>query len=218
MSGTQSALFGGGSRWITNPKHLNLIVNADNRTQLKTAVGGMANASAAGFYTGMGHRGAQASISVANTYVTLANLTGAGFLFNAVAPMHSAGYTPTMRITVDGVEYLITSSTPLATATRLVLGPLMPGGTTAAVASASLAGDIIGPNSPHDAGFKVDRVAGIAQGDSTTYFSLMTPEVILSLNMQCLRFEQSLKVEMKSDLLSAVAVDKQCGVTYRLDL
>lgn len=212
MSGTQSALFGGGSRWISNPKQLNRLAALNTRLQLKTAFNTLIDSSAAGFFTALALRGAQASISVADTYVTVASLSGSGFLVNCVSPTHTAAFTPTFRITVDGTQYILSPSAAQTLAWRMVLGPTISGGNTAA-------GDATFVNSSLDNGFQAAQVGGLVQmGAATVLTSLPTPETVLSLGLQALRFESSLLVEMKCDLLSANAVDKQGGATYVLDL
>lgn len=219
VSSTQGSVVAApASRWITNPKHLSLFVPQQSRLSVKTAQTSASDASAAGFFTALALRGASTSISVAATYATVCNLTGAGFLFNAVSPTHSASFTPTFRITVDGTAYVIAPSAAQIAGNRMVLGPLTPGISSAAGASAPINSDLIIINGPNDAGIAAGLTGGIAVGTNISYVGIPTPEMILSYGLQCLRFEQSLKVEMMCDLLSGTAVDKQCGATYRLDL
>ena len=215
MSGTQSSLFGGGSRWITNPKHLNCISNAKANISLKAAPAAIHASSAAAFFTSAAVRGAQASITVADTYVTVANLTGSGFAFNFISPTHDGTFTPTIRITVDGTVYTIAPSAVAAAGNRLVIGPTTSGFISASTV-ATLGPDISGVNSAQDHGFTGSMVGGVQTVSGTV--GIPSPEFALSLGMQALRFESSLLVEMKASGLSATAVDKQCAVTYRLDL
>lgn len=215
MSGTQSSLFGGGSRWITNPKHLNCISNAKANISLKAAPAAIHASSAAAFFTSAAVRGAQASITVADTYVTVANLTGSGFAFNFISPTHDGTFTPTIRITVDGTVYTIAPSAVAAAGNRLVIGPTTSGYISASTV-ATLGPDISGVNSAQDHGFTGSMVGGVQTVSGTV--GIPSPEFALSLGMQALRFESSLLVEMKASGLSATAVDKQCAVTYRLDL
>ena len=215
MSGTQSSLFGGGSRWITNPKHLNCISNAKANISLKAAPAAIHASSAAAFFTSAAVRGAQASITVADTYVTVANLTGSGFAFNFISPTHDGTFTPTIRITVDGTVYTIAPSAVAAAGNRLVIGPTTSGYISASTV-ATLGPDISGVNSAQDHGFTGSMVGGVQTVSGTV--GIPSPEFALSLGMQALRFESSLLVEMKASGLSASSIDKQCAVTYRLDL
>lgn len=219
MSGTQSALFSaGGSRWITDPRHMPLAAFATAEINLKNSIGTALLSNAAGFYTNLAYRGASSAITVAATLVTVVNITsGSGFLCNLVGPTHSAPATPTFVITVDGVAYTITTSSTLTTGKRLVLGPVSYGTpTTAALASATLVDHLHDANCAADAGFSAAMTGGVAVAGGTC--GLMTPEALINFNLPVLRFEQSLKVEMMCSLLSGTAVDKQCGATYRLDL
>ena len=216
MSGTQSALFGGGSRYITNPKHLNIIAAPKALIAVKTAQATTGAMSAAGGFTALALRGAQTSITVADTYVTVTSQTGAGFAFNFVSPTHDGGvHTITWRITVDGLVYTITSAGH-AIGNRLILGPITQG-VPATSTIGAIGTDIIAPNAAADAGFQTASTGGVTV-QATSAIGIPTPEMILSNNWQCLRFESSLLVEVKCNLLSSVAVDKQCGVTFRMDL
>lgn len=207
------------SRWITNPKHLNAIAAPKGQIYAKTSATTSQASSAAGFFTAIALRGAQTSIASANTFVTVANLKGAGFAFNFISPTHDGGtFTPTIRITVDGVVYTVTPSAAFAIGARLVLGPTTNGSISLSTAAA-VGPDIPGVNSPADCGFQGSMVGGVpTMGGAGNNIGIPTPDWIQSLGMQALRFEQSLKVEMACDNLSATAVDKQCAVTYRLDL
>ena len=219
MSGTQSALFSaGGSRWITNPKHMPIAAFASTDLNLKTAIALVVSSNTAGFYTNLAFRGATSSITGAATLVTVANVTsGSGFLCNVVSPTHTASFTPTFVITIDGVAYTIAPSATIASGKRLVLGPVSYGiPTTTALASATLVDHLHDGNCAADAGFSAALTGGVAMADGTC--GLLTPEAIINFGLPTLRFEQSLKVEMMASLLSVNAVDKQCGATYRLDL
>lgn len=219
MSGTQSALFSaGGSRWITNPKHLPIAAFQSTDLNLKIALGVVALSNTAGFYTNLAFRGATSSITGAATLVTVANVTsGSGFLCNVVSPTHTASFTPTFVITIDGVAYTIAPSATIASGKRLVLGPICYGiPTITLLGGASLVDHFHDGNSVADAGFSAAMVGGVAMAGSTG--SLYTPEAIINFGLPALRFEQSLKVEVMASLYSANAVDRQCGATYRLDL
>lgn len=217
MSGSQSALYGGGSRWISNPKHLGIVSVAASFLNMKTDAASKVLSNNAGFFTNLALRGATASISVADTYVTVANITGSGFMCSLVSPTHSAAFTPTLLITVDGVAYTIEPSSTLAAQKRLMVGPYTIGQPTIEVGSTATINDVIQiPNNSNDTGFNGSLTGGVIVAPS--HIALITPEIALSVGMPVLRFESSLKVEMKCSLLSGVAVDKQCGVSYRLDL
>jgi len=220
MSGSQSAIFGGGNRWISNPKHLPLLSVREAALNIKEGTTTKTLSSVSGFYTAMARDGATAAITVADTYVTVCTLSGGGFLFHAISPTHTAGFIPTMRITVDGTQYVIAPSANQTAAWRMVLGPTMPGVSIAFPSTASVVSDIALPNGGLDSGFTNARVGGVHQyGDSSSAFiSIPSQQSILALGMAALRFESSLVVEMKASLLSGTANDKNCAVSYRLDV
>ena len=220
MSGFQSAIFGGGNRWISNPKHLPLLSVREAALNIKEGTVVKTLSSVSGFYTAMARDGATAAITVADTYVTVCTLSGGGFLFHAISPTHTAGFIPTMRITVDGTQYVIAPSANQTAAWRMVLGPTMPGVSIAFPSTASVVSDIALPNGGWDSGFANARVGGVHQyGDSSSAFiSIPSQQSILALGMAALRFESSLVVEMKASLLSGTANDKNCAVSYRLDV
>lgn len=220
MSGTQSALFGGGSRWITNPKHLPIFSITDAGLAVKSAANTVSVSNAAGFYTAMATQGAAASIATANTYVTVVNASGGGgFLFHCVSPTHSAPFTPSIRITLDGTVYTLAPTAAFAAQKRLVIGAGTPWGPTTTIAGTYSEAQVQLPNSYGDTGFQT-RVGGINSRVSAAGNGIGLPEesILMSYGMPFLRFETSLLIEMKCDLLSAVAVDKQCAAAYRLDL
>lgn len=208
----------GPSRWITNPKHLPLLSIPGSLLFVKTDAATANNAGASAFYSAIANRGAQTSITVADTYVTVANLSGAGFLFSCVSPTHSASATPTIRITVDGQQYTIAPSAAQAAGKRLVLGAMIPGYSTNATAAVGT--DLIGPNTYADSGIGATAapVGGVGSIVSGGNISIPSPEWVLAYNLAALRFETSCLIEMKCSLLSGTAVDKQCGATYRLDV
>ena len=219
MAGNLSTYAGGGNRWITNPKHLSAMSLPQANLLLKTGQTAVAASNIAGFFTALALRGATASISVADTYVTVANLSGSGFLFSAVSPTHTASFTPTIRITVDGTQYVIAPSANQAAGYRLTLGSLSQIPSIALTSTAAVAGDISLPNSAADVGFTNALVGGVAAPTAGTLsVALPTPEAALSYGLPALRFESSLLIEMKASLLSGTANDKSCGAVYRLDL
>lgn len=220
MSGNQTTLFGGGGRYITNPKHLPILSINQAGLGIKTAITTTSVANTAGFFTALALDGAESAITVADTYVTVTSQTGAGFLFNLVLPTHSAAHRSTARITIDGVIYTITQSADQTALWRMVIGALSIGKSTAGIATAAVAGDTIDPNGAWDAGFNRAKIGGVRQYGASASDLLTVPSesAIMTYNMPMLRFESSLLVEMKCSLLSGTAADKQCGATFRMDL
>lgn len=218
MSGTQTALFGGGNRWITNPKHLPITRATDSLLYVKDGVGTSKASNNAAFYTAMALLGASGAITVADTFITLLNASGGGgFLYHVVAPTHSAAFTPTIEITVDGgTVYTIAPTSTFAAQSRLVLGATTPGAPVITTVGTYNENQIIQASSYNDIGFQ-GRIGGI-HTLATGVVALPPEQVMMSFGMPMLRWEQSILIRVKASLLSAVAADKQCGAHYRLDL
>lgn len=206
----------GPSRYITNPKHLSILSAPQANIGVKTSVSTVALSNVAGFYTNGAYQGATQSISVADTYVTLASLSGAGFLCNVVTPTHTTSFIPTIRITVDSVVYTIAPSAGQTAGNRLILGPVTHYLSIAAATDAAQAKDSVGVNSANDGGFAAARVGGVTIAGG--FNALTTVDDVLAMGWQALRFETSCLVEVKCNLLSGTTQDKAALTTYRLDL
>lgn len=220
MSGSLSTYTGGGSRYLTNPKHLPIISLVKSGLAIKEGITTQTLSSVAGFFTALARDGASSAITVADTYVTVTNQTGPGFLFDLVLPTHSAAHRSTARVTIDGTVYTITQSADQTATWRTVIGALTVGASVTSITTASVSGDIPLPNASFDAGFKNAKIGGVRQYGSSGADVLVVPSesAIMTYGMPMLRFESSLLIEMKCNLLSADAVEKQCGATFRMDL
>ena len=208
------------SRYITNPKQLPIVAIHKLALAIKYSVSTQYKSDNPLFFTQMAYDGAVSAITAADDYVTVLSATGSGFAFDFVLPTHSAAYRSTARITVDGTAYTITQSADQTALWRMVIGALTTGYSVQGIGTAAVAGDFLGPNGAWDAGFNRAKIGGVCQyGASTSDVLTLPPEFsLMSYNMPMLRFESSLLVEMKCSLLSATAVDKQCGCTFRMDL
>lgn len=90
---------------FTDPRLLRQYTGAANRYNVITVVGTntITNSTAAGFFTELANRGAVVDAAfTADTYKTLANLTGFGLFAGAVGPTAGGAETTTFRITVNG--------------------------------------------------------------------------------------------------------------------
>jgi len=201
----------GGSRWTTNAKHLPALVAPIGNFRIKNAATTNDSSNNASYFASLALRGAQTSITVADTWTTIASVRASGVFVAALSPTHTASHTPSIRITVDGTVYTFTPSAAQSATHRLCVGHVINGYSTSATD-----GFIVGVNSANDGGFESAAVGGypvLASGQ----VSLITPESALMAGLPLLRFEKSLKVEAKCSLLSATAVHKQCGAVYRVD-
>lgn len=196
--------------FLSNPRDMSLMLigGGGSSVRYKSAGGASVDVHGAGT-TGLAVRGASTSISVADTYVTIATLTGSGILVNVVSPTHSGAFTPTIRLTVDGVVYVFAPSATAVSSARLVLGPTTPNGNTAV-------SDGTFPNNLGDAGFSGSMTGGIPAVGPAPF--LIAPESAIALRMGCLRFLSSCTIEAKASLLAAGAAEKTCAATYRMDI
>lgn len=162
----------------------------------------------AAFWTQCAAVGDTAQVAADDTYVTITNVSsGSGALVNLILPGGTnIGDTVTVKITVDGVEYVL--SFDLET-----------------VNDRFFAGAIERYNdygqSVHTAVYPDKIISGIASHYETadtgnTSWALKSPVESVA-NSLVLRFESSLKVEMKSSDFDTTSNRDYCGVVYVLD-
>jgi hypothetical protein len=170
-------------------------------------------ASASGFWTELNLVGASATSSTDDTYTAVCDITGSGVLFHVVSQaITNTSDTVTFRITVDGAEYVIDKTQTWTFADqpqrRIVLGCCQATSTATKYTSGSVyfqdfAGDLASTQA-------FSKVGGVIY--------LTPPSEIMTSSLPCVRFEESLKVEVKVTDVSAVGTTPQyCGATYILD-
>ncbi|WP_312222562.1 hypothetical protein [Rhizobium rhizoryzae] len=157
--------------------------------------------------------GAVSSTATSNVYTTLCNITGAGILFHVISPA-IANVTDDVffKITVDGTVYEIikTNTWGIANATtsRVVFGSASSGSVASSLWATAAA--------------MVTDYAGSAQSvqafrKATSSVFLNPPSHIMTFGWPCLRFEQSLKVEVKVSNIASAGNSAYCAATYILD-
>lgn len=205
----------GPSRYITDPRQLPVFQLPETDLYLKQSLSTSKNCTdvnATSFFNSIALSGAQASVATADTYVTLATLSGRGRLYNVIPPTNTgAVYTPTVRLTIDGTVYTIAPSTTLAATNRMVLGALT--GLPSLNAAATIGTDIFGPNAYTDQGFASADVGGFFTPGPA---GVVTPRMLESYGMPFLQFESSCVIEFKTSLLASGTGDKKGGATYRM--
>lgn len=214
-SATSAALT---SRYCKDPRELPCFVVPESQLYIKLALTSSSTCSdvnASSYFSAMANRGAQASVSVADTYVTCANLVGRGRLYNVITPSHSASaQTPSIRLTIDGVVYVIKPSTTVNAGSRLVLGVMTPYLPTTANDGVYHQADFILPNSYGDGGFYGAMTGGFWTVGNNA--SIVTPEQIETYNLPFLQFESGCLIEYKTSLLTSTTGDKIGGASYRM--
>ena len=142
------------------------------------------------------------------TYVTLTDTSGAGVVTNIVLPGVTAGSnTVSVKITLDGVIHELTFTMDNAT-DRVVAGAVVntPGDQNS------------GNKNLHTIWDGATFMSGLAFRHTDTAFkAIMLDPSYQVANAPCLRFDSSLKVEMKSSTASATNNREECAVVYVLD-
>lgn len=218
MAGNLSTYAGGSSNFIKDPRQLPVMILNEALLYIKTSNSAntfASDANAPTFFAALAKRGAQATQSVADTYVTVANLSGRGRLYSVIPPSNTgAAYTPTVRITVDGQVYTIAPSSTITAAYRMVIGAMALGpGTTTSSGTYNQA-DFALPTSYNDPGFNLAMVGGMPTGAST--MCVVSPEVMEAYAMPFLQFDSSCLIEFKTSLLASGSGDKIGGAVYRM--
>lgn len=209
--------FIGQTQYTKNPKHLPMCSASYASVGLKTGLTTAVALNASGVSATLATKGARAAQTVADTYVTVANLSAAGFLTNVVSPVYSgAGHTASIRLTVDGSAPVVISGA-IGDSCALILGALQPGWPMTATTFDGHGGF---PGGYYDGGFGDVPFGNIHQEASgSNYKIILTPHEVLSLGYPALRFEKALLVEVKSSLLSATIDPNRYGIAlYRLDV
>jgi len=130
----------------------------------------------------------------ANTWYTLANITGAGYMGNVISQANSAASsTVDIEITVDGALYTMTL-TAQTTTSRAILG---------GVVGFNMTGSTLAPSS--------NSVL------SNSYSGLAAIPELLGSGGMVLRFDTSLLVRVRGSSVYGSGLYVYAGVTYRLD-
>ena len=116
------------------------------------------------------------------------------------------------RITVDGVETVITCTQTWQSAASAGVGRVALGmcGENMRTGVFATSGALF-----HDYGGSADSVNAFSKNSGTVY--LLPPDVIWMLGAPMLRFDESLKAEVKVTDVFPTNNGQNCGVTYILD-
>jgi hypothetical protein len=191
----------GGARGsvVTNPDDLPRFV-MERYTYLQIEGSAVSNTASAGFFVGMARAGAQATVSLANTWTDIVNVVGAGFLGNVLAShgYHTGSKTVGIRVEIDGVlwEWLETITTVDQYGT-LLLGSL---------SNAAAGGGGLFP--------EANRSIATADAAPLTSPRLATTSNLLSAGAPVLAFRESLKVSVRNNRVGATAAGQLAGCTY----
>lgn len=217
MSARDAQLLGLVKRYMTDPRELPIYIIPISQLYLKTANGvntTCSDVNAAAFFNAVALRGAQASVSVADTYVTCANLSGRGRLYYVLPPTYAGGlYTPTVRLTIDGTVYTLAPSTTIGGSYRMVVGACTPGVPSVNTGSVTTS-DFTTANSYNDIGFNSALNGGFFTNAGN--IGIVPPETAELFNMPFIQFDTSCLIEFKTSLLATTTGNKIGGAVYRM--
>lgn len=186
---------------VTNPDDLPRFVLETSATLQEQGPTTYAS-SVSGFFTAINRAGAIANINVANTWIDVVDITGAGFLGNVIAN-HGAftgSKTVGIRVEVDGVmwEWLETITTVDQYGT-LLLGALS--------RAAAGAGGVFPA---------ADRSIETADAAPASSPGLVSTSFLMSAGAPVLAFRESLKVQVRNNRVSGSGTGQQAGCTFVL--
>lgn len=227
---TITGLFGGGggggamTNIFTNPTYLMRSFLTSSALATVQQNGTVTNDSSSAFWTEVAKANEwyTAILTAANTYVTVADISSAangGFLYNVIANgcAGTFGDSSTIKITVDGTAYEITGAqngTSPTTNMRFSIGSTL--GTYSVGTSDYENYDPFTTywNYNYDIGDAVDTTNHVY---GSSYRSMLpTASFAEGLNFQKVRFESSIKVEVKSSLYQNGIVYDRVLATIRL--
>lgn len=202
----------GAGRCMYNPHHLPLMWAGSANTQLKYATNTAYAANSANFFTQLTNTfAAVKQLTAAAEYQTLVDITGAGWLGWVLTPTYffnGASHTQYIRFTVDGVEYEFskTFTEPgSAVGYRAAIGAVFP----------------VGANTGNTGGGAIATYldSGFAYANGQQDYMLLTPiQNAMTFSAAMLRFDQSLKVELKTSDLDGTAQYATGACDYCLEV
>jgi len=212
-----SAGGGGGGGLTNNPLDLPRFYPRHDDLYLKYSTSNGYPASNQSFWDEYNQIWTYGVLSANDTYLTLADVSGAngGVLHHVVGP---GSYVQQMyqyiRITVDGTEYEITMRTDPSyySGARMCLGGFLqgyPGGLGSALEPI-----LNNSNTYYNNANATPPQGGFISTDGGAYLTLPTPHQANFL--PTLRFESSLKVEVKQQYLRSVHLGTTVGCAYKL--
>lgn len=200
--------FSGGGQFITDPRRLPRIINSYSYIYIKQALAVSYNTNTSTFWTYLDYCGAVADFMTTNTYVTVLDVTGAGYIGNMLPPLGTGTTTCVVKITIDGNEYIISNTS--TSAMRHVIGATLSG-------SPDLTGsyNLRGPGAYHDMGF--NNASPDEVSNPNNHVTIIRPDQLLAYGFPVLLFNEGIKIEMKViENRNTVGYLYKCGVTYKL--
>ena len=192
--------------FVFDPQRMPWSVGFENKMGTGLGPAAISELNAAAGWAVLASAGATAQVSVDDTFTTILDIvSGAGVVTNFILPgVNASGNIVTLKITLDGVVFTVAFTASNA-ADRFASGMFE---------------DISVSN--YASGFATwgtlpqTSLATRLIDSSHTVYGLVTPSNSLALSRN-LRFESSLKVEMKCSDVSTLTFRDYCAVIYILD-
>ena len=206
--------------FVKNPGFLPRCSLSGDNLMMKTGSGSsnVHSSNVLSFWTQLGVMSAYADVAASDTYVTVADITGAGILTGLIGSEHAdSGASQTFRVTLDGAVYTIVTNTATLANTRPVMGAIL-----------NVSSSAIGVDSCFDLGSSADLGwAGFNNTSNYPFNPMLTGGCLLpaptqawSRGMPCVFFEISMKIEMKISIYSppedGADYHTRCGAAYWL--
>lgn len=184
---------------------------------LKYAAGANYYANNTNFWARVAEYGAHAPIVAADTWVTVCDVTGSGYLYNAISPAFpdtTANQTLDLELTVDGdittFSVTVTSAPNPVSGDRLALGLFGHG----LDISASISAVSLMPNTVNDPGFS-SPIGGLYK--LTNSPSLIHPRWYGILGLPRLPFSTDLKIRARASRYLNSAAAPSAGAIFEVN-
>jgi hypothetical protein len=202
--------------FITDPSHIFTAVCHHDEIALKASAGTTSTSADAAFYTTyIPKYGATASVSADDTYVTLCDIDGDGFINNIICPTVAGTHTSTIKFTIDGKVYEL-EFVDITSTCRVIWGFFMSHNPAVAY-EASDTGNTNYIGNYTDIGFYSTSLASDSTLGLLHYPFLVPPYHQYMAGHPGLYFENSCKIEVKINTWSSSLEYERCGVIYRLN-
>ena len=164
-------------------------------------------AGTSAFWFTLTESGARTTVDAADTFYTICDITGRGFLLNLVSTAWYNTETVTFRITVDGVVYTIakTCTESASDGYRLIMGGFVVTPWNTTVVNGNLGTSNQGAMTP--------AVTGVLK---IKEYTIIHPALAFQEGFPSVRFDYGLKVESKSSVLQATSWPRNTGALYIL--
>jgi len=209
---------GGGEIYITNPFHLPRTLVAGGRLYYKKSITTLNSIQDNnGYGTIMDGPGNMATVEAVtdDTYVTLLDITGSGFMNTLVGLGANTGTTSTIKITVDGTVYNMIHDYAGVAGSKLLIGSYL---NTIGNTSQTTNYDPLNSSVSYGFydGFTLSDTTNNNYGMNVENKLLIPSYVSEAIGLPRLRFNESIKIEVKQNTIYSSGISSKAFVQYTL--